>query len=157
MADLKTKRAEEEKWWKIISAFFKDCFRFWQRQGKGLLSALELALTDTKRLKAYPFKPKGEPIDMDILYAFCDMQNAVIREIKSGYIKGKTEDDIRVCDNCGLPMLTGYYLGGEFACDDECCLALYNGDKAQMEEDLSHACEDSGECYYTEWDSIFFD
>ena len=54
-------------------------------------------------------------------------------------------------------MSDGYYLGGEYACDDECCLALYDGDKAQMEEDLSHVNEDYSDCYYTEWESIFFD
>ena len=34
----------------------------------------------------------------------------------------------------GNPMKEGYYLGGEFACSDECALALYHGDKAQMDE-----------------------
>lgn len=67
------------------------------------------------------------------------------------------EREIRRCDNCGKPMKEGYYLGGEFACSDECCLALYNGDKAQMEEDLSHADEDWCETYWTEWESIYFD
>lgn len=66
-------------------------------------------------------------------------------------------DNIRRCDHCGKPMSKGYYLGGEYACSDECCLALYDGDKAQMEEDLSHAEEDDAECYYTEWESIYFD
>lgn len=65
--------------------------------------------------------------------------------------------EVRRCDHCGKPMKEGYYLGGEFACDDECCLALYNGDKKQMEEDLSHALEDDGDCYWTEWESIYYD
>lgn len=65
--------------------------------------------------------------------------------------------EIRRCDNCGKPMSAGYYLAGEFACSDKCCLALYNGDKAQMEEDLSHAHEIWSDIYYTEWDSIYFD
>lgn len=67
------------------------------------------------------------------------------------------EREIRRCDHCGKPMKEGYYLAGEFACSDECCLALYNGDKAQMEEDLSHADEIWSDIYYTEWDSIYFD
>lgn len=65
--------------------------------------------------------------------------------------------EIRRCDNCGKPMSAGYYLAGEFACSDECCLALYNGDREQMEEDLSHAHEIWSDIYYTEWDSIYFD
>lgn len=65
------------------------------------------------------------------------------------------EEEVRRCDHCGKPMKEGYYLGGEYACSDECCLALYNGDEAQMKEDLSHADEDDGECYYTDWESYF--
>lgn len=65
--------------------------------------------------------------------------------------------EIRRCDNCGKPISSGYYLAGEFACSGECCLALYNGDREQMEEDLSHAHEILSDIYYTEWDSIYFD
>lgn len=54
-------------------------------------------------------------------------------------------------------MKEGHYLGSEYACSDECCLALYGGDKKQIEEGLSHACDINGECYYTEWESIYFD
>ena len=54
-------------------------------------------------------------------------------------------------------MKEGYYLAGEYACSDECALNLYHGDKATMEEDLSHADEDDGECYHTEWDSYYFE
>lgn len=67
------------------------------------------------------------------------------------------EKEIRRCDHCGKAMKEGYYLAGEYACSDECCLALYNGDKAQVEEDLSHAEEIDCETYWTEWDSIYFD
>lgn len=45
------------------------------------------------------------------------------------------EKEIRRCDHCGKPMKEGYYLAGEYACSDECCLALYDGDEAQMKED----------------------
>lgn len=65
--------------------------------------------------------------------------------------------ELRCCSNCGLPMKKGYYLGGEYACCDECALDLYNGDKKQMEEDLSHAFDNDAECYYTEWESFYFD
>jgi hypothetical protein len=67
------------------------------------------------------------------------------------------EKEVRMCDHCGKPMKEGYYLGGEYACSDECCLALYKGDKEQMDEDLSHAEENDAECYWTEWESIYFE
>lgn len=38
------------------------------------------------------------------------------------------EKEIRRCDHCGKPMKEGYYLAGEYACSDECCLALYDGE-----------------------------
>lgn len=69
----------------------------------------------------------------------------------------KETQEVRRCDSCGRPMKEGYYLAGEYACSDECALNLYHGDKATMEEDLSHADEDDGECYYTEWDSYYFE
>ena len=62
--------------------------------------------------------------------------------------------EIRRCDACGKPMLQGYYLAGEFACSDECCLMLYNGNSQAMSEDLKHADEDDADCYYTEWESF---
>ena len=65
------------------------------------------------------------------------------------------EAEIRRCDHCGRPMKEGYYLGGEYACSDECCLALYNGDKKTMEADLALADTDQGECYYTDWESYY--
>ena len=63
-------------------------------------------------------------------------------------------ENVRRCSNCGKPMKEGYYLAGEYACSYDCALALYNGDKAQFEEDLQ-ADEDYnyGEVYYTEWES----
>lgn len=54
-------------------------------------------------------------------------------------------------------MSVGYYLAGEFACSDACCLALYDGDLDQMKEDLAHADEIWSDIYYTEWESIYFD
>jgi hypothetical protein len=116
-----------------------------------------MAVMETKNLKHNPFKPRGEEVNQTILQQFCHQWESTINDIINEVNEGASYDDIRVCDNCGLPMSDGYYLGGEYACDDECCLALYNGDKAQMEEDLSHADEDCSYCYYTEWESIFFD
>ena len=64
---------------------------------------------------------------------------------------------LRVCSHCGKLMTSGYYLNGQYACSDECCLALYNGNKEEMEEDLSHAHEDCADYYYTEWESSISD
>lgn len=152
------KRVDEKKWWAIYNAFFKQDFQFWRKtEGHDLLYSLQMAVMETKNLKHNPFKPQGEEVNHVILQLFCCQLEYTINDIINEVNEGASFDDIRVCDNCGLPMSEGYYLGGEFACCDRCCLDLYKGDKAQMEEDLSHADEDGSDCYYTEWDSIFFD
>lgn len=78
-------------------------------------------------------------------------------EIGSDYNEAiNFEENVRVCDHCGKPMASGYYLGGEYACSDACCLALYNGDMTQMKEDLSHAAEDDSDVYFTDWEGNYF-
>jgi hypothetical protein len=49
-------------------------------------------------------------------------------------------------------MSEGYYLEGDYACSDECALVIFGGDKALMDEVLSHADENDSECYWTEWE-----
>lgn len=65
--------------------------------------------------------------------------------------------EVRCCDYCGKPMKEGYYLFGEYACSDECCLALFNGDKEQMDESLKDELGDNDYYYWTEWESIYND
>lgn len=116
------------------------------------------SIEETSNLKNDPRVPKGKEVDKkvleDFLYPWEQALNQLATKIKNDTYD---EEEIRICDICGLPMFEGYYLGGEFACDEECCLESYEGDVTQMEEDLSHADEDFGECYWTEWGSIFFD
>lgn len=66
----------------------------------------------------------------------------------------QTNDNLRCCSHCGKPMKEGYYLADEYACSESCAIALYNGDKAQFEEDLRLDDEyNYGNVYYTEWKS----
>lgn len=116
----------------ILADHYEGSLDFWKGQGKDEITAMEPAL-----------RGPGN-----------------VAETADGIVAATPEPDdenVRRCDHCGKPMKEGYYLGGEFACSDECALALYHGDKAQMDEDLSHADEADGECYWTEWDSVYFD
>ena len=70
---------------------------------------------------------------------------------------GENCEELRYCDNCGKLMKKGYYLDGYYACSDECCLALYDGDKQLMQEDLSYAGESNSEYYYTEWEAFSYE
>ena len=128
---------------------FKKFFRHYREEEQcALLDSLKLALSDLKCLDTETDRVKAD---------FIRIWSACIHHIEDEYENGMAEEDVRVCDNCGLPMSDGFYLAGEYACDEDCCLALYKGDKAQMEEDLSHAEEPEGECYWTEWFSCFYD
>lgn len=156
--DKQVESISDEVWQKICRKHMKNCFGFWKRQGLNIHNAMKKALADMKKLKHNPFKPNGEAINKDVRDAvieyYRDIYDNLDKKVQNGTYD---EDDIRVCDKCGLPVLEGYYLYGKYACDDECCLASYNGKEAEMKEDLSHADEDCSDAYYTEWESIFFD
>lgn len=142
------------KWLTAYKQYFKKSFGFWRNRDYDILLSIQKSLDELRELKHI----HGESVDKELMDGFCNHWESIRQEIITAIKDGKfQEKDIRTCDACGLPMSEGYYLGGEYACDDECCLDSYGGDKAQMEEDLSHAEEDWGECYWTEWDSIFFD
>ena len=59
----------------------------------------------------------------------------------------------RVCTNCGTKMKEGYMLAGEYACCDECAIALYDGNENQLRADLEEEWYRSGstDCMWTEW------
>ena len=50
-------------------------------------------------------------------------------------------------------MKEGYMLAGEYACCDECAIALYKGDEEQLRSDLDEEwlCPESTDCMWTEW------
>lgn len=148
---------ERKKWFKFFKSYLKDNFKFWQKLGKNVYEALRLSIDDTSKVKKRPFEPNAG-VDKKVLDDFLHKWKQALKQLEIKVKNGTyDEGNIRLCEVCGLPMFEGYYLDGEYACDEECCLEKYNGDKAQMEEDLSHAEENFGECYWTEWDSVFFD
>lgn len=63
------------------------------------------------------------------------------------------ECDCRICSHCGARFHEGYFLGNEYACSDECAVALYGGDREQFEADLEAEEEEAGttECYWSIW------
>jgi hypothetical protein len=71
-------------------------------------------------------------------------------DIKREFLDAFNElnDDLRVCDNCGRFMCEGYLLDTRYACSDECAIALYEGDEAQLREDIG---DGDGDYFWTEW------
>lgn len=147
---------DKSDWIGTFDLFFSECFKFWMREKKSVLTAYDIALEETKRTRNNPFSPSGEEVDFAALSEWSEKYTNALNDLYKAEAEGLLdEDNIRFCSHCGLPMFQGYYLGGEYACSDACALALYKGDEAQMKEDLSHADEEDGECYWTEWESIY--
>lgn len=65
----------------------------------------------------------------------------MIQSTYVGKLDSDDNDHIRRCVVCGKPIKEGYYLGGKYACSDDCALALYNGDEKQMYIDLHYPDE----------------
>ena len=67
----------------------------------------------------------------------------------------ETDEEIgyRICSHCGKKMEEGYYLNGDYACSDECAIALYDGDEEELRRDLEEEDLECGstDCYWTEW------
>ena len=54
----------------------------------------------------------------------------------------------RLCDHCGKFFEQGYILVTEYACSDECAVALYGGNEEALRADLA---EEGDEIYYSDW------
>lgn len=59
----------------------------------------------------------------------------------------------RVCSHCGKHFHEGWFLGDEYACSEECAVALYGGDRELFEADLEMEENEPGttECYWSVW------
>lgn len=147
----------KETWMKVYHKHFKECFKFWQREGFDMALSLEKAIADLKRLKYHPFQPNGPEVDKKSLKEFCDKWESAKNELLAGIQDGRYNNGVRTCKICGLPMIEGYQLDEWYACDEECCLEVYGGDKAKMEEELSCAEDNDALSFWTQRNSIFFD
>lgn len=63
----------------------------------------------------------------------------------------------RYCDHCGKWHTEGYWVGEqEYACSEECAIALYNGNEQAFRDDLAmlenEETADDAVTYWTEWD-----
>jgi hypothetical protein len=63
----------------------------------------------------------------------------------------------RYCDHCGAWHTRGYWVGEqEYACSEDCAIALYNGNEKAFREDLAmlenEETADDAVTYWTEWD-----
>lgn len=90
----------------------------------------------------------------ELMQSSKDVKNDFMNEFD---VYGFDGCSVRVCDHCGKFITEGYYLAGEYACSEECAIALYTNNtyeerKQQFESDLQFDEDNcTGECYWTEW------
>lgn len=77
-------------------------------------------------------------------------------DVKQEFLDEFNEEfnNLRVCTHCGKFMHEGYLLDTQYACSDECAIALYDGDEAQLREDIRMSVEedDGSDFFWTVWE-----
>ena len=142
----------------ILAGHYESSLDFRKGQGKDEITAMEPALRGPENVAVDPLSPLGEPLGPDIVAETADGIVAVTPE--------PDDENVRRCDHCGKPMKEGYYLGGAVCVmkDDSVLFRKdYGGftDSTQVYVASAGkwvaADEADGECYWTEWDSVYFD
>lgn len=144
----------DHEWWNFFTAYCRDKYLKYIQKGKPIWEAMFLAFEQTIELRTIPgLETRHNSVNLAVKDKWAEKYDKVVTVLYTN----TDPEYVRFCEQCGFPMVEGFYLAGEFACCEECCLKAYDGDKEQMEEDLSHAEEIDGECYWTEWDSVTFE
>lgn len=141
-------------WDEEYTSLHRRFYQQYHQDGLSIPEAYEKALRDMTHIKSI----RHTSVDKAVLDEWMNARlywSEVMKVYEKEGMFGT--ENFRLCEHCGYPMKEGYYLGGEYACCEQCALALYDGDKDAMDADLSHADEIDGECYWTEWDSIILD
>lgn len=88
-------------------------------------------------------------------FTHADLVKSIIEKARDGRIKWSEienafeMDDVRICTECGQPMVAGVYADGNYYCSDEC---LDKGLGIEKYLELSDPEDEDNEYYYTEWD-----
>lgn len=72
-------------------------------------------------------------------------------DVKDEFLGVYNDDDwpsLRICTHCGDFMNEGYLLDCEYACSDECAIALFDGDEKALREAIG---DGEGDFFWTEW------
>ena len=56
---------DKQKTKEIVTSFYYECYKFWEREGKDVGEAKRLAILDCVSLKHDPYVPCGEELDAD--------------------------------------------------------------------------------------------
>ena len=107
------------EWWSFFTAYCRDKFLKYSRKGKPIWEAMYLAYEQTIELRTIPgLETRFNSVNFEVKDKWAEKYDKVVTTL---YFN-TDPDKVRFCEQCGFPMVEGYYLAGEFACCDECCL-----------------------------------
>jgi hypothetical protein len=92
-------------------------------------------------------------VDLESMAAWIYHAQPGVKEEFLGAYNEYDDPPLRICSHCGDFMNEGYMLDYEYACSDECAIALYGGDEAQLREDIRQSVEEEicGDFFWTQW------
>lgn len=113
------------EWWDFYTNYCREKFRKNISKNYPYADAIYLAYEQTIELRTIPGdKTRFNSVNFEVLNQWAEKYDKVVDAVYN-----QDKEDIRCCEQCGFPMIEGFYLAGEFACCEECCLKAYDGDK----------------------------
>lgn len=145
------KPENDRAWWDYYTAYCRQKFHKQREKGQPVADAMYLAFEQTIELRTIPgLETRFKSVNFEVLNRWAEKYDKVVDAL----YKTTNPSQIRFCEQCGFPMVEGYYLGGEYACCEQCCVKAYGYDTDQMQKDLSHSNEPDSEYYWTEWPDV---
>lgn len=142
-------------WIDVFTTFCRDCYHFHKQHGSMTAEAFDKAREETLKIRRHPFVADGEPVSHEALSEWGETYSQHVVETLYRYEQSGELEDLRICNHCGFPIFEGYYLGGEYACCEQCAVELYQGDKEQFQQDLRDGDDPNNpmwdEVYWSQW------
>ena len=107
---------------------------------------------ELKEVQAFAKDNGAKPEEMKDAESIARWLYGVDAGVKCGFLDWFNEEDyppLRVCSHCGDFMYEGYLLDYEYACSDECAIALFDGDEAALREAIG---DGEGDFFWTAWE-----
>ena len=138
-------------WLSIMASMVRNCSieDLWSFIGQYKGSCGLFIHAEDKKNLAKQLKPENQRLLM-IEYILSECQNSPLLAIDLQKHFGQF-DGAQICENCGEIMWSGYSVQGSTYCSLDCALNGTNWELKQLAEELEHANEIDGDCYYTEF------
>lgn len=125
---------------------------------EGIMDILReiIGRSDLEDVRAFAKENGAKKKDLESVDSLAAWIYGAKADVKDEFLGAYNEYDdppLRICSHCGDFMNEGYMLDCEYACSDECAIALYDGDEAQLREDIRQSVEEEicGDFFWTQW------